>query len=403
MNSLSRILLLAVAVLVPSLWAGPAHAAKKMEVIVQDDAVFLHQYYYDRERAFKQLRDLGASRLRMNLLWWQAMPEAQAMSKTKPGTINYDWSRFDGAIARAKAYGIKVQLDLTGEPPVWACGSKKPPGICDGYKPNVKEFGKFALAAAKHFGRAVDRYSIWNEPNWYAWLSPPSQVPTLYRALYKAGYAGVKKGNRNAQVLMGETAPQYQKCCAMAPLQFLREVFCVNKKFKRIAGGRNCKGGPLKSDGYAHHPYDFTEAPTSRRSNRDDLTMSNLGSLTATLDRLTRMGLLRGSKKKLPVYLTEYGYFVRGARRLPEAKRAKYIVKGYDIAQRNPRVLAQTYYVFVSPPADNPSSFFDLGLIETGGTPRAGYNKLRSWVNAAAKRGKVAKPGSCSAAVRANC
>lgn len=368
-----------------------------MEVAVQDDATFLYVNYGEaaRDSAYAQLRNLGASRLRMNILWFQTMPSAQARSRTKPATINYDWSKWDTAIARAKAYGIKVHFNLTGDPPVWACGNKKPPGVCDGYKPNTKAFQQFTQAAAKHFGRKVDRYSIWNEPNWYSWLRPHKNAPLLYRELYRAGYNGVKKGNRRAKVLMGETAPYFQKGRAQAPLEFLREMVCVNRKFKKVSS--KCKGGPLKLDGYAHHPYDFTVAPTKKRPGADNVTMANLPALISTLDAMRAKRLIKPSVKKTPIYLTEHGYFVKGPRRLPESRRAKYTVKSYDMAQKNTRIFSQLYYVFISPPADSPSAFFDLGLIETGGKPRRTYNKLRAWVKKAAGSGKVAKPGRCTA------
>jgi len=60
-------------------------------------------------------------------------------------------------------------------------------------------------AAAEHFRGKVDRYSIWNEPNYVGWLSPLSQAPRLYRALYISGYRAIKKADPSAQVLIGET------------------------------------------------------------------------------------------------------------------------------------------------------------------------------------------------------
>ena len=37
-------------------------------------------------------------------------------------------------------------------------------------------------------------------------------------------------------------------------------------------------------------------------------------------------------KRRLPLYLTEYGYFRSGARKVSESKRAKYLVQGFEIA-----------------------------------------------------------------------
>jgi hypothetical protein len=398
MKPVARILLLAVLTMLPLVAASPSHAAKKMEVVIQDDGVFIYKSHYDRDAAYRQLRKLGASQLRMNVLWSQTMPNAQALARSKPRTVNYDWSLWDDAIKRAKDFGIKVQLDLTGDPPRWACGNKKAPGSCDGYKPNAKAFGQFAQAAARHFGNKVTRYSIWNEPNWFTWLAPLKSAPLLYRRLYQAGYAGVKKGNRRAKVLMGELAPYAQKRRAMAPLQFIREMVCVNKRLRKTrTAKRDCKGGALKLDGFAHHPYDFNVAPTKRRKGADNVTLANLSALPALLDKLRAKRLLKPSVKKVPLYLTEHGYFVKTTRRIPESKRKKYTVKAFDMAQRHPRVKQMLYYIFVSPPADSPSAFFDLGLIGTDGTERGAFTALMGWVRKAAGSGRVTRPGRCRA------
>jgi hypothetical protein len=398
MRSSIKLPLLLALVLVPLGTALPAEAARKMEVTVQDDAVFLYRDYYDRDTAFRQLRDLGASQLRLNVLWWQTMPAAQALARSKPGRIAYDWSRWDDAIARAKDFGMKVQLDLTGDPPRWACGRKLAPGDCDGLTPNTSHFKQFAQAAARHFRGRVSRFSIWNEPNWTTWLRPHKKAPLIYRKLYQAGYAGVKKGNRGADVWMGELAPYFQKGLAIAPLDFIRRMVCVNKRLERTkTAKRDCKGGALKLDAFAHHPYDFTVPPTKPRRNRDDVTMANLDALTGLLDRLRKKGLLRPSAKKVPLFLTEHGYFVKGTRRVSEAKRKKWTVKAFDMAQRNPRVKAMLYYVLVSPPANHPSAFFDLGLISNGGKPRGAFHALKGWIQQAAAAGRVKRPGSCSA------
>ena len=374
-----------------------------MEVLVQDDGIFLYKgSYYDRERAFQQLRKLGATRLRVNVLWYHAMPSAQAQATTKPARIDYDWSRWDDLIARAREYGIGVQLDLTGDPPTWACGIKLPPGTCDGYRPDAREFLWFAYAAAAHFGDSVTRYSIWNEPNWYTWLRPHREAPLIYRGLYQAGYAGIKAANPAAQVLIGETAPYFRKGLAMAPLDFIRKMVCVNKRLKPIKDARRkCPGGPLKLDGYAHHPYDFTVRPDKPRENPDDVTLANLDALSKSLDALRKKGLIAPSVTKIPLYLTEHGYYVKRPetprnRGLSDTRRAKWTVRAYDIAQRTRRVKAMLYYVLVSPPPDHGSGFFDLGLIATDGTERLPFFALQSWIQAAVADGRVKAPAACS-------
>ena len=82
---LTRILLLgALAALPIFAMAAPGQAAKKMEVAIQNEGVFLYQNYYDRETAFAQLRNLGATHLRINVLWFQAVVGEQSDLRSKP-------------------------------------------------------------------------------------------------------------------------------------------------------------------------------------------------------------------------------------------------------------------------------------------------------------------------------
>jgi beta-glucosidase/6-phospho-beta-glucosidase/beta-galactosidase len=193
----------------------------KLEVALQDDAVFLQRSYYDRDTALAQAQQMGVTRLRV-LVLWARVPGADANAKTPPAHPKYDFSAYDSLINDAAGHGIRVQLDLSGPVPAWAAGNHKQ-GIV---RPDAKLFGAFVADAARHFRGRVDRYSIWNEPNYVGWLAPLHSAPALYRALYIQAYHAIKKNAPGTQVLMGETAPYSEKGRAMAPLEWLRGVTC---------------------------------------------------------------------------------------------------------------------------------------------------------------------------------
>ena len=179
-----------------------------------------------------------------------------------------------------------MHLSLTGPAPRWA--RPKPSLRQAWYKPNAREFGKWAGVVAEHFAGRVDRYSIWNEPNWKTWLGPLKSAPALYRSLYTRGYAAIKDADPRAKVLIGETSPNGRAGLSTAPLAFLRKVACVNSKYKRVS---HCP--TLKADGYAHHPYDFRHAPNFQFPGDDNVTLGTLSRLTKALDKLSRVGALR--------------------------------------------------------------------------------------------------------------
>ena len=155
--------------------------------------------------AYRKLRAMKTSRTRMNLLWGYVVTASQRNLPTKPRDVVYDWAFYDRAIRRARRRGIKVQLTLTGPAPAWATPTRN---VDTGYiKPNVRLFKKFVKKVAHRYRRKVDRFAIWNEPNWYKWLGPLKTAPRQYRRLYIAGYKAIKRKAPRARILLGETSP----------------------------------------------------------------------------------------------------------------------------------------------------------------------------------------------------
>jgi hypothetical protein len=361
-------------------------AARGMELALQDDATFLvGNKRVSRAKAFKYARQLGVTRLRVNLLWAYTMAPPVYMGRHKPAQIQYLFDKVDSLVDEAADNGIRVHLSLTGPAPRWA--RPKPLISQAWYKPNTREFGKWAGVVAKHFKGRVDRYSIWNEPNWRTWLGPLKSAPGLYRSLYVRGYAAIKKADPRAKVLIGETSPNGRAGLSTAPLAFLRKLTCVNSKYKRVA---HCP--KLKADGYAHHPYDFRHAPDYKYPGDDNVTLGTLSRLTKALDKLRKSGALRTpSGGRMPLYLTEYGYFASGHRALPPKTRVRYLQKAYSIALKNSRVKSQLQYLLVSPPASSAQAFFNLALLNARGKKYPQFGGLQRWFGA--NRGKVKRPG----------
>ena len=369
--------------------AGDSKASRGLELAVQDDAVFVEGKYkrWTGDKPFDFARGIGITRQRVNVQWSYSLPENEYNARRKPSALHYNFGRFDALVDRAAQDGVRIHMSLTGPAPRWANARRSTPAKRAWYRPSATEFGKFAAIVAEHFKGRVDRYSIWNEPNWKTWLGPLDEAAALYRNLYVKGYAAVKKADPAAKVLIGETAPFSKRGWSTSPLAFLRGVTCVNTQYKRT---RSCP--KLKADGYAHHPYDFAHAPNYKYPGADNVTIGALSRLTGALDKLSRTGALRTtSGGPMPLYLTEYGYFASGHRALSKTLRSRYLKQAYSIALKNSRVKSQLQYLLVSPPRSSRASFFDLGLVSTSGKRNVGYTALQSWYRA--NRGKVKRPG----------
>jgi hypothetical protein len=412
-----RSLVLAIALL--ALCAQSAYAAKGMEVAVQDDPVFLSQSYYDREHALQQAHDMGATRVRVNMIWANVVNAPKDL--TQPVPVVYNWEPYDALVDAAARYGIRVQFTVTGAAPAWATSNRKS-GV---YGPKASSYGDFTRAVATHFKGRVDRYSVWNEPNYVSWMQPFDKAPALYRELYQAGYKQIKRADKNALVLMGETAPYAIRKRSIAPLEFLRDVTCATGKTGADSGSGALDPGvdpnetttarvrsaaaktkppkltrgpckPLKADGYAHHPYDYRHKPDYAYKGADNATLGSLSRLTGTLQSLAKIRALTttAGKKPLPVYLTEYGYFQSGKYAIDPNLRSTYLRQAYTMAQRDKSVMQMLQFSLITPPENFPGGYFDLSLVRQDGSGTPGYDALRGWAATAGKRGQIKLPGA---------
>jgi hypothetical protein len=362
-----------------------SRAAKKLELAIQDDGTFLTgaEHGWGPSRVFRHVKALGVTRIRVNLIWAYTMPRAQYVTRSRPASINYDFSSFDALIDEAAKRGVRVHVSLTGPAPRWGTAARRK---VSGERPSSRAFGEWVELVAEHFAGRVDRYSIWNEPNWKTWLGPLRSGPAQYRSLYIRGYNAIKEADPAAKVLIGETSPYSRPGLATSPLAFLRKVTCVDRNYRRVRG---C--APLRADGYAHHPYDFRHAPNYQYPGADNVTMGTLSRLTRALDRLKRAGALRvNGGGRMPLYLTEYGYFASGHRALSSRTSSRYLGQAYSMALRNPRVKSQLQYLLLSPRRGSDQAFFDLGLMKASGRRHPHYFALARWFRS--HRSQVLRP-----------
>jgi hypothetical protein len=353
-----------------------------------------------RPHALAQMQALGVKALRIELYWSAVAPAPASASKpafdmTAPG--NYAWGEFDTLIAEAQRLHWKVLLTVTSPAPRWATSNKKAPYVT---KPDPKDFEEFMTAVARHYGPAgpfgstVGLFSIWNEPNHPAFLQPQwntngsAASPRIYRALYQAGYAGLKAGGiASPKVLLGETAPtgyervnyKREKSRALlhdvAPLLFMRETLCLNNKYRKSG---SCS--PLSAAGYAHHAYTTAAGPLYKPREKDDVTIGVLSRLSSALSKAFRA---HGTTSNLPIYLTEFGVQSKPNRFLgvPVSQQAEFDAIAEKIAWSNARVAAFSQYLLVDDPlGGKPGSSvtggtigFQTGLEYLSGKPKPLY------------------------------
>jgi hypothetical protein len=336
-----------------------ARASTGQSQIIQDDPHMLS----DPAQTLQQIRDLGATTVRVSLEWGIVAPATKPAGFNATDPASYPgWAIYDEIVTDARQDGITVDFSITGPAPPWATGSGNPGG--DGqWKPSAADFGQFVQAVGTRYSGTYDPtldasmpgdpnalprvsfWELWNEPNFGGDLAPQaidgSTVPTaapMYRSLLDAGWNALQStghghdtiviGNLDARGLSGPaTRAQPQGLpgdfSATKPLLFIRTLYCVNSSYKELRGGaaaqvgcptsaagsrgfRAANPGLFRASGFATHPYPVNLPPTEASSTDPNYTeFSELPRLATMLDRIQRV---YGSGTRFPIYNNEYGY-----------------------------------------------------------------------------------------------
>jgi hypothetical protein len=335
-------MLLAAAVTAPM-----ADASTRQLTIMQDDG----QVRGQTARTLDEFDRLGVDIVKLNLYWDEVAPNGRRKPRGFDGAdpADYSWSNYGEAINGIIDRGMRPFLSLGGRGPRWATGSRGRRGT---YRPNATEFGRFAEAAGRRFPE-VDIWSIWNEPNLYSWLGPQRRQrvpvsPSIYRKLYLAGHRGLRASGNDDTILLGELMPRGgTDRRKVPPLQFLREMACLNRDYRQYRGRaaelRGCsRVGRIPTSGFAYHPYTLAGGPSVNEA-RDDAAIGQLGRVRATLDKLARRGKL---PRRLKIWITEFGYQTRPPDPFgtPIGRAPNLMDLSEWIAFRNPRVATYAQY-----------------------------------------------------------
>ena len=296
----------------------------------------------------------------------------------------------------------------------------------------------------------VDYWSIWNEPDQPGWLAPQwrtvgnqrvPESPRVYRGLVDAAVGALDVTGHTLSsdtILVGELAPEgditvvgtgkhtrYLNSTgfydAMSPMVFVRALYCVGARYHPLRGtaataiGCPTSGsakdfvtqnpGLFYATGFAHHPYFFLFPPNYNSPEADFVPIADLGRLERGLDRI--FGTY-GVGRRIPIYLTEYGYQTNPPdpyQVVSPAKQAVYINEADYLAWKDPRVRSVSQFLLydAGPNTTYPQSSYDFwdtfqtGLIYGPGTSRDGRLKpayyayrLPIWIpHATVKRGKA--------------
>ncbi len=406
-----------------------------MESVFQDDQLLLYVPTPVVSKTLDTLKALGVDEIRVTVLWLAIAPNGGSpvppahFDATNPAAYPaVNWAAYDRLDRLAAARGVKLLFNVTAPGPLWAMGHPAPSAkLAPHYRPSAAAFRQFVTAVGRRYsgtyaapGGALPRvssWSIWNEPNQSGWLAPQWRrvagapvvsSPVLYRAYADAAFSALSStghGPSRDTILLGELAPEGSETTsaesALAPLPFLRALYCVGDDYKPLRGARavvlGCPGGGSTSSfvsahpglfdvtGFAHHPYAFFLPPDRSMSDPNFVPLSDLSRLEQALDHIFSA---YGASRQLPLYLTEYGYETNPPnpfRGVSLTRQADYLAQAQYMAWKDSRVRAMAQFLLVDT-APNPAfprgsigywSTFQTGLEFLGGARKPSFASYR--------------------------
>jgi hypothetical protein len=390
---------------------GGSGDARALPVTVQDDAVMLYGSQAEVQSAARRMASLGADRVRMTASWSALAPDPHSKERPLFNAANpaeypqEPWTRLDRAVKAVTRAGLEPQLDIAFFAPRWVVRHRSKRSARTRYRwgPDPEQFGLFAAAVARRYsGRyrdpasptrrlpAVRLWTTWNEPNHTSFLLPQwrryhghwaPRSPHIYREMHEHAYAAINAVEEDNRVLLGGTAPigavGRGPRKSIPPLQFLRELACVDRRGRPLERPECVDFKPLQADGYAHHPYSFYASPDTPSIDRNNVTFGDLDRLSRTLERLHELGR---TTTRLPIYITEFGYetnppdVIRG---VSLQRQARYHGLATFMAwkQADVAMFAQFLLHDIGPPPDartptDPAADFQTGLYFHDGRPK---------------------------------
>jgi hypothetical protein len=422
-----RVLTIAFAGVALATSCTPALASKGQLSMFQDDSRLRGSGDAVRDAKLDELDQLGVDVVKVMANWRMMAPDGKrkpdGFDGANPDDYSADaWAPYDDLVRKARARGMRVLIALGGLAPDWASGSGSIPGS---KRPDVGEFRKFVKAVGTRYSGSyvvggsgdapgppppddpdlplpltlqaspaqagttlprVSLYAVWNEPNLGNWLAPQHvngrpYAPHHYRRLVIAANAGLSAtGHRSDPMLIGETVPFGAAKNRIRPLEFLREMACVNRRFRPFRGKaarkRGCKNfRALPGSGFAHHPYTLAGGPNVRAAHRDDAPVAYLHRVVKTLNKLGRKNRLK--RRRMKIWVTEFGFQTNPPDifQTPIRKVPGFMGLSEWMMWRNPRVASHSQYLLLD---EQDNSSFQTGIRFADGRAKPGvYNAYR--------------------------
>ncbi len=184
---------------------------------VNADLVFLDEKTLSR--ALDLLREGGFGWIRVRFPWFE-------IEKVRG---HYRWEPWDRVVRAARARGLNIIALVDGTPP-W----QRPPGEEDNPvtpPKDVEAFARFAAQVATRYGRSIDYYQVWDQPNVTPFWGNTRVDPAGYVRMLRLVSQAIHDADGTAFVLSAGLAPTtLHKPFNMSDVDYLEAMYAAGAR-----------------------------------------------------------------------------------------------------------------------------------------------------------------------------
>ncbi len=309
--------LLVTAVCAGAVTAGTAQARPFETGVVLTDAAS-----WNKPQTWSRLKASNSRYVKLTTFWAQIAPSPDSATKpagfvaTDPGSPFYNFTSLDVTVSRARAAGLQPILTITNSPK-WARASCVKDSSC---APTPADFADFATAIATRYGGAFDPgtgtlprvsyFQGWVEPNLDFFFNPifangRPVAPDNYRDVLNAFYEAIHAVHSDNQVISAGLTPLAHPGSAIAPLDFMRRLLCMQGRVNpQPKPGCNQRA---KLDIWATNPY-TSGGPTHQAPGPDDVSLGDLPEMSKLLRAADKAGHIENQSSSTPFWGTEFSW-----------------------------------------------------------------------------------------------
>jgi O-antigen ligase len=311
---------------------------------------------YDEERLRENLdmmQRIGVTWVRQMVYW----------DEIQPTSTQSEWDPWDSIVPIIAEYQTIELIPVFVHSPPWSRPNTTANNL---FSPptDIHAFGDFVSEFAERYGKTVDYYQIWDEPNIRLAWGNEDPRPAEYVALLASAYDAINDADTKAYVIAAALAPTTEQGPEnLSDVDYLSALYALD--------------ADQYTDGFAAKPYGFDLPPDDRTISMEQLNFSRIVALRETM-------VVNGDARK-HLWISNWGWnslpvdwdgnpSIWG--QITKQDQIKYTLNGLERADREWPWLGGMILQSWQPDSTADDAQWGFSLLDTDGTPKPLYDSL---------------------------